>query len=372
MTAVSLLCALAGACGGTTDLTVAGEAPGDPPVGSTATSVLDSTDNPTSIVQLGDSIASGEGTLYGYTYDQSTRTWTGGNIDAPWPPPYPECHDSPDAYGNVVASYFNATFTQFACSGATFANGITSAQMSDGSQMRPAQFGDWANQSEINAAYDAADPDLVLVTLGADDLQFSIIVEDCIENGYWYYFGTEDLQCVAGNPGATIDSDFFDFLPTLRANYATLASWINERAVANGRPAPKVVFTNYANPLPADGAKCPDTSWLYPEQTTYLSSLVTEVNEVIESTIEGLGLPNVTLADISAAYTPQGVSHIWCSDDPWAYGLSIYSLTSPFSFYSLAPFHPTPAGQDSIAAHVIPAVRQLFPDADAFAGRPTR
>ena len=38
--------------------------------------------SPQSIVQLGDSVASGEGTLYGYRYDAATQTWTGGNIDA--------------------------------------------------------------------------------------------------------------------------------------------------------------------------------------------------------------------------------------------------------------------------------------------------
>jgi hypothetical protein len=32
-------------------------------------------------VQLGDSIASGEGTLYGYTYDTKTKSWTGGDVN---------------------------------------------------------------------------------------------------------------------------------------------------------------------------------------------------------------------------------------------------------------------------------------------------
>jgi len=63
-----------------------------------------------SIVQLGDSIASGEGTLYGYRYDMRTRTWTGGSIDATWPGPYPACHVSPDAYGNTVAQPFPEPF----------------------------------------------------------------------------------------------------------------------------------------------------------------------------------------------------------------------------------------------------------------------
>ena len=40
---------------------------------------------PLSIVQLGDSIASGEGTLYGYRYDAKVQTWTGGHLSVTWP-----------------------------------------------------------------------------------------------------------------------------------------------------------------------------------------------------------------------------------------------------------------------------------------------
>jgi lysophospholipase L1-like esterase len=320
---------------------------------------------PTSIVQLGDSIASGEGTLYGYTYDTTTQEWMGGNLDATWPPPYPQCHDSPDAYGNVVASYFGAAFHQYACTGATFADGISAIQTDGDTTLRPAQFGNWASQTALNADYDAAKPDLVLVTLGADDLQFVAIVEACIENGYDYAFGLADLECVDGNPGATIQTDYVDFLPTLKANYATLVDWIEARAKANNVAMPKIVFTNYANPLPADGQKCPDTNWLYPKQTAYLSSLVSQLDGIIKDTIEGLGNDAVAFADISQAYQPNEVSHIWCTSAPWAYGLSIYHVSDPYSFESQAPFHPTPRGQKSIAEHVIPTVRQVFPGATA-------
>jgi lysophospholipase L1-like esterase len=314
----------------------------------------------TSVVQLGDSIASGEGTLYGYTWDADTKEWTGGNVDHQWPPPYPDCHVSPDAYGNAVAEHFGATLTQFACSGATFADGISAPETDGDTEYRPAEFGNWDTQADLNAEYDSVKPQLVLVTLGADDLQFSAIVEDCIKNAYWYYFDVEDERCIKGNPGDTINQDFFAFLPTLQANYATLVKWIKARAEANNVPAPKIVFTNYANPLPEDGALCPDTNYLYKEQLQYLWSLVDQANELIEDTINGLGDPDVAVADISQAYDVQGVSHIWCSDAPWAYGLSIYSVTSPSSFDSKAPFHPTPDGQDSIAEHVVPVVRKWF------------
>jgi len=68
------------------------------------------------------------------------------------------------------------------------------------------------------------------------------------------------------------------------------------------------------------------------------------------------------------AYSPQGLSHIWCTDAPWAYGLSIYHVYDPDSFDSQAPFHPTPDGQNSIATSVLATARQFF---TAPAGTPT-
>lgn len=316
---------------------------------------------PTSIVQLGDSVAAGEGTLYGYTYDASTREWTGGNVDAVWPGPHPLCHDSPDAYGEHVARTFGASFTQLACTGASFDNGIRAPEVQDGTQYAPAEFGDWESQTDLNERYDAAAPDLVLLTFGADDVHFSGIVQACVENSYEAYFDLADLECVRGNPGDTIRTDYLDLIGSeLEANYRTIVEWIGERAQANGVSAPKVVFTTYPDPLPPRGTKCPDTSYLDPRQVRYLATLVTRMNAEITSTIEGLDDPNVAVADLSDAYTPNGTNHRWCSRDPWAYGLSIFHLTDPASFESQAPFHPTPRGQRSIAEHVIPTVRSLF------------
>jgi lysophospholipase L1-like esterase len=315
---------------------------------------------PHSIVQLGDSIASGEGTLYGYTYDQKSREWTGGDLNAKWPLPYPDCHVSPDAYGNKVAKAFGASFSQFACTGASFDVGIAAPMVVSGTTRRPAEFGNWATQKDLNAEYDAANPDLVLITLGADDVDFSDIVEDCVKNAYKKYWHLASLQCVDGNPGPSVKQHFFDEIPALKKNYGTLVSWVQDRAKKNDQPAPKILFTNYANPLPNAKVECPDTSYLYDEQVQYLGTLLAQMNGIIESTINGLNDKNVAVADISKAYQPADVDHRWCSNAPWAYGLSIFHFTDPLSFYSQAPFHPTPDGQDAIAEGVVAGVSDLF------------
>jgi lysophospholipase L1-like esterase len=318
-------------------------------------------DGPSSIVQLGDSIAAGEGTLYGYTYDAATKEWTGGNLDATWPGPHPLCHDSPYAYSHFVAPAFRASrLTQLACTGATFANGITRPEVEDGTTLAPAQFGNWAARRHLNRVYDAAKPDLVLITLGADDLQFVPVVTRCVENSYEHYLFLADLECVAGNPGDTIRTAVFEHLPRLARSYRTLVSWIQARAEANDDPVPKIVFTTYPDPLPENGERCPDTNYLYPEQVRYLSKLVVTLNTRIESAIQAIDDPGVALADLSDLYDDGAVSHRWCSDDPWAYGLSIMRLADPASLESQAPFHPTPAGQQHVAAAVVTVVRRLF------------
>lgn len=320
---------------------------------------LASSGSPLSIVQLGDSVASGEGTLYGYTYDASTRTWVGGVPDPTWSGPYPLCHDSPDAYGQLVSTDLGAQFHQFACTGASFDNGIAAPRVDKGylydTTLRPAEFGDWAKHSDLNQEYDVAKPDVVLVTLGADDVQFVSIVESCIENAYEYSLDLADLQCVQSNPGPTITQDFTDALPRLADNYRTLVSWIQERGRAEGR-VPKVVFTNYYNPLPPNGQLCPDSNYLRSDQIEYLSTLLDRLNSTITGTIDALHDPGVAVADIAQALR----GHEWCSSDPWAYGLSIYSVTSPSTFASQAPFHPTPRGQQAIAADVEPVVQRLL------------
>ena len=315
-----------------------------------------------SVVQLGDSVASGEGTLYGYRYDRATAEWVGGNLAATWPGRYPKCHDSPAAYGNVVARKLGGSFAQFACTGATFDNGITTSQtVGDltSTTLRPAQFGNWDTRTDLNAAYDASKPDVVLVTFGADDLQFTKIVEACILNGYAYSVGLASLECVPTNPGPTIESDFIAFVESgaLADHYREIAQWIRDRGLA-AAPAkvPKIVFTTYPDPLPPDGIKCPDSKDLYPEQLVYLSTLIEQTNAVVTSTITTLDRRGVGVADVSDALA----GHTWCTADPWAYGLSIYSRIDPSTLLSQAPFHPTPAGQRRIAALVTPVVRAML------------
>ncbi len=310
--------------------------------------------HPHSIVQLGDSVASGEGTLYGYSYDSTSQRWTGGDIDAAWPGPYPLCHDSPYAYGNLVAASLHSAFSQFACTGSSFENGIVAPRTNSGllpQTLRPAQFGNWSTKSDLNAAYDAARPDLVLVTLGADDVKFSDIVRACVESNLLH---TTPLPCTTGDPGPTVQTDFLGPLPAVLHDLVVLAGWIEARGAADHK-TPKAVFTNYFNPLPEGRTSCPDSDLLATAQVQYLSAQLNRLNQGILETINGLHKSNIEAVDLSSAFD----GHRWCSKDPWDYGLSIISLSNPTSLLSAAPFHPTPQGQRKLAELVESSVQRM-------------
>ncbi len=79
---------------------------------------------PLTIVEIGDSVAAGEGTLYGYDYDSTTGLWTGVDSSPTWAGSYQACHQAPYAYGQVVSSALGANFVNLACTGASYYNGI--------------------------------------------------------------------------------------------------------------------------------------------------------------------------------------------------------------------------------------------------------
>jgi YVTN family beta-propeller protein len=322
---------------------------------------------PGTVVELGDSIAAGEGTLDGFSYSPASPNglWGGGVANAPGIGLYPDCHDSPYAYGQVLSDALGVNFVNLACTGASYAEGIIGPEVFDhalGPNVTvPAQF--------PSSAYDEAQPDAVVMTYGADDVQFSSIVKACIASDVSIAGDTSvgtpppAPECVASNPGSTIETDFFDELPALPADDRHIVSAIKSRGDEASPPrVPKIIFTDYMDPFPASGT-CNDTWPLTEAQVSYLNTLVAALNSSIEADVNFLDDPDVSFADISGALT----GHTWCTSEPWDYGLSISTGGGQLGNFlsgaigsgyasSDAPFHPTPAGQDAVAALVKPVV----------------
>jgi hypothetical protein len=422
-----------------------------------------------SIVQLGDSIASGEGTLYqapnprtpngqlyfcksssnpstdcySYLFGYYNGYWKNWPSTSPgtWTPsgshPYPECHQSPDAYGEIVAAGYAAKFTQLACTGASYLTGITGSQSfpqgsvyssafldpytvgapkvpSGGAASVPAQFGDISATgapSNMNSAYTSANPNVVLLTLGADDLKFVDILTACIE---WNYTPADSqalssrvrsgysgaLQCSADSdvdkrgptssdyPNGVIQDLYTNQLVTLHTHLTNLLTAIEKEGRQPGQSGPpKIVITNYPNPLPSNlpqksGSNwasdyCPDTFPLYNAQVDYFSGLVDQLNtdmaqwvNTYQKTSEfGANIGFVNMAKLDDGYQ-------WCDDkdgnlspsshsleyrEPYAYGFSVNGTSASLASYaSPAIFHPTITGQQQIAACVKPAVGALL------------
>ena len=386
---------LAGACGSDADQATEQA----PEAGSTTTEPAGGGD--LSIVVIGDSVAAGEGIAYGYSYDYlSDRPnhsgWTGGASDPTWEGEYQDCHQDTHAYGEVVAAALDASLAKFACTGATYLNGLTAPQTYEGTTYRPAQFGDWSTMSDLNEAYDAAEPDVVVLTFGADDVEFTSIVEFCV-SGYTtdesdavaalaeaddvaraIRSGLEDRlrdiaddfdgsrsapaaegasdYCTAENPGEPIRKHFLDPIAdgTIATHYRDMVTAIQERGKdpdhGDGK-VPEIVFTTYHRPLP-DGldGDCWDVWPLSAAEQSYLDSLQGQLQSTL---IDAVGdLDGVHIADISKVMD----GHRWCSEDPWVYGLSIYWTDLATS--SQAPFHPTIQGQEAIATVVEETVRE--------------
>lgn len=343
---------------------------------------------PLSIVVLGDSIASGEGINYGYTYEIGYlfNGWTGGNPDPTWQGTYQLCHDSALAYGDVLAPMVGATLAKFACTGSTYQNGIAFDRMYGGQQYRPAQFGNWLAQTNLNAAYDAASPDVVIVTFGADDVSFADIVTFCatgytsaaevaaviahpdrsrqIRANYVQRFPSREAwqnrlpraksssYCTADNPGAAIQNLFWDPVNSgqIAGNYKNLVAAIKARGEKAGK-VPKIIFTTYHQPLPlpSQSIECADLGDLSRDEIDYLLTLEKTLQDTLVAAVSGID--GVSIADISGVVA----GHQYCTDDPWTYGLSVLLISGNED--SLAPFHPTPNGQAAIAA----VLRKSFP-----------
>ena len=368
--ALALIVLLATACGG----------------GSDAPSSTDAA-APLSVVVLGDSIAAGEGINYGYTYSTGfPNKWIGGTDNPTWQGNYQLCHDSAQAYGDVLAAATGVVLAKFACTGSTYDNGIAFDRRANGVLYRPAQFGDWLGMTNLNPDYDAAMPDVVIITLGANDVSFVDVFTFCA-TGYtdpaevaalsrlpnlskqlranfvkrfpdaaaWRGRPPRALgssYCTAANPGAPINSLFWDPINSgeIAGHYKSLVAAIKDRGMRAGK-VPRIIFTTYHQPLPsaAQSDECLDLGDLERDEIDYLITLENALKSTLLAAVGGL--EGVTVADISNIVE----GHEYCTSDPWTYGLSVLLLNED----SLAPFHPTPQGQAAIAAVVKQSLQSL-------------
>lgn len=312
-----------------------------------------------SYVALGDSVAAGEGISYGWTWDG--KKWVGPATPNPiWEPSSDlsaanqDCHRSSAAYPALVAAAKNYKLTHLACTGTSAEKGVLGYQLfTDPSTIVQAQLGTLDHSSSPpSAVFQDAVPDVISLTLGADDVMFTNIVERCY------------------SPNTTCDSKAFkkevqSRLSVQKADLALVLKELDSEASFLGKH-PIVVVTDYYDPFPDQGIDCIDTNaakktiGITKNERSLLKSWLANLNANINTVIQA-GVPtnaNVDLRFVELADTPTSTNvmagHQFCSSDPWVYGPSIDY--SPLQVRNPAPFHPTSAGQTAISARIISAL----------------
>jgi Tol biopolymer transport system component len=305
---------------------------------------------PLHVVVMGDSVASGEGIGYepSWKLDKNARrSWVLDNPVGSWQddgtPGALACHRSPQAYGQQVATALGAKQLVLACTGASAGSGVLRSQLfADGTQT-PAQLGTSAAlYSPPNPAYDAFKPDVVLLTLGADDIRFDQVLLDCYTP-----------KVVVGR--------LCESNATMRIALARQAAGLDAvlaEIVRRGQSAgkvPRVFVTGYFDPFGPVYASCVDIRLVGPAGLSRLDiEWLRYYLKLLNKSIAGTAgkYSNVKFVDVAGIMA----GHEFCSSDPWVYGASIRlasQLGGSGYLSNNSPYHPNQNGQRAIAAKIV-------------------
>jgi lysophospholipase L1-like esterase len=235
------------------------------------------------IVVIGDSTAAGAGLALLPGSSDSARA----------------CGRSSDSYAADLSAANRWRVLNLACDGATISHGLLGPQ-AHGGQALPAQF------AGVEQAKDASD---VIVSVGADDLDWSAMVRYC----------SVTPRC---NDRATT-AYFQQQLASFSKNYLDLLSRL---AALPGHP--EVIINQYYDPFGAQPG-CLGQDGLTATNLATLTSRLKTLNTVLADGATQFGF---------SSPQPDFAGHQLCTPQPYVQGLD-----------AAAPFHPTAAGQLAIA-----------------------
>lgn len=310
-----------------------------------------------SMVALGDSVSAGEGIGNrwkwhpGDKFRDETATepayykgdWEADGVDTTWRSDYvsSECHQTSYSHPRVAAQDLGADVLPLSCTGSTSYDGVLSDRHKDGPAVtEERQLGSSviAGAAAPNAKYDAAKPDIVTLSLGANDVHFAEVLGDCVFGGC-----TRDLT---------------DDLAKAKRDVRLVLEEIERRGQTAGK-VPLVLLTHYVDPFPAFWSKhCTDLDIPTPglsverDEMQYLRSWLVKLNGDLTDLADEFD--NV----VEVRQPSEHNRHDFCTYDPWTFGLSIAvnERHNPES-----PFHPTIDGQRSLAAAIGGAARDELP-----------
>jgi len=312
--------------------------------------------NTLQIAAIGDSVTAGEGINYGWEWDgdswenegPDTPTWfnTTGALGAN----YQQCHQSGKSYAHMfMLNGDNYQVLNMACTGATgeeLLDGKVVGYTPELDEILAVELGgNCTGCADENELYDNLQPDKVIMTLGANDVDFGGWVAKC--------YGLLSRDC-----GNTDDNTLFASQSAAQKNnLREVLREIKRRGeVPNPDHVPDVYVAKYYNPFPTSypSSSCADLSptvgsGVNSTEMSWLVNRLADVNDNIEDVTgeSEFSTMNIHIVDLSGVMN----SHRWCSSDSWVYGPSLrvtWSGGVPSDNENPAPFHPTIDGQRAI------------------------
>ena len=274
---------------------------------------------------LGDSYSSGEGAVTSPTqYESGTDDQNIPGLDDS----VNTCHRTKNAYSGLLRPLINtggAPFEFVACSGATTANILTTAQFPESTV-----YGDRPQIQDLKDFVSSyGSPNVVTLSIGGNDAGFKSIIEQCLE-----------FDC-------TNDSRSNAIMHQVQAIFTPVEQTLD--AIKTAAPGSEIYLLGYPIPVSPDTDDCAslgvqigftplkltvqERDWVAQELSPYLDS-------VVEAAAARAGVHYV---DESAVLR----HHEICSSAPWIHGISANSHISvkDVNAISSESFHPDVNGQ---------------------------
>jgi hypothetical protein len=209
------------------------------------------------------------------------------------------CGRSADSYAEDLSAANDWRVLNLACDGATISNGLLGPQTHDGQKLQP----------QLAGAERAGKASIIIISVGADDLNWAAEVKYC----------STTPNCDDKATTAYFQQQLAEF----SKNYLDLLSRL--AALPNH---PQVIINQYYDPFgPEPGCLGPDGL-----STANLATLVSRLNTL--NTVLAKGAAQFGFASPQ----PDFAGHQLCTPQPYVQGLD-----------AAAPFHPTALGQLAIA-----------------------
>jgi lysophospholipase L1-like esterase len=209
------------------------------------------------------------------------------------------CGRSSQSYAVELANVNGWKALNLACDSATIAHGLLGPQQ-QGTQRLPPQ---------IDSLKQVKDPAVVIVSVGADDLQWSAILEYCAAT----------TQCDSRASNAYFQQKLAQFSTDYLQLLIQLGSLPGH---------PRVIINRYYDPFGSD-VSCITQRGLTPAKVSTVQTWLVALNEVLAKGAAQFGF---------LSPQPSFAGHTLCSPLPYVQGLG-----------DAAPFHPTALGQLAIA-----------------------